>query len=219
MSDQTLPRFRKNDVFDLFTQLRLDPSDFRWEEVQGARGNLVSVLSHRSRDFHFTFDVWENGYHVRFRPGVERPTDAEFPGNWGLALQYAKQWLQAVRMEITAPPLWEQLAAGQPLLDASLVTAQLDDAPFTVDETAAVVRQLGEVRRYLREAIAPDAFPAIESRLDRIEAAVTTMGKESWRFFVVGTLLTLIWGGLMAPDQARHVLDLIAQAFVLLLGG
>jgi hypothetical protein len=151
-----------------------------------------------------------------FSPGDGIHTEQRFPGSWDNQMTIVRQWLSYLKRELDAPPLWEQLAQGEPLLEVSLGAAE--DSPFRPDELMAIETKLDEVRKYLARELPPGMLPTVQAQLDRLGAAAKTTGRLSWLQMTIGVMVSLMWGGMMAPDQARTVLQMIGQAFQRLIG-
>ena len=220
--DLRILRSQRNDIMSLIADAGLEPREFRWEHVHSRRsaGDQLDRLAHLPTGYFYDFDNLNGSsqqHLATFAPGATTHEERQNPGSWPFQLGYVAQWLSYVKRELDAPPLWEQLALGQPLLEVPLEAAE--DRPFARDEQEAVRERLEEVREYLRRELAPGTMPAIEAQLARLEAALGTMGRVSWLQWAVGIMYTLIWGGLMAPEQARTVLHILGQAFQRLIGG
>lgn len=213
----------RNQILSQITGAGLDPREFRWEHVQSSRDVRVGLdrLAHVRTGFFFEFDNREgtnpDRHYATYSPGETTHIEERFPGSWDLQRRNVDEWLRNVRRELEAPPLWEQLAQGEPLLEVPLGSAE--DSPFRPDELQAIQVRLGEVRDYLARELPPGTMPTVQAQLDRLQAAAKTMGRLSWVQMAIGLMYMLVWGGMMAPDQARTVLQMIGQAFQKLIGG
>ena len=127
-------------------------------------------------------------------------------------MSYFGSWLQFVKRELDSPPLWEQLAQGSTIVDSGLLGATVD-TPFSPEEREAISRQIDAVRDYLARELPAGSAAVINTRLSQVETSLATQGRVTWGLAFVGLCTTLVWGGLMAPDQARAVLQMIASAF------
>jgi hypothetical protein len=220
MENRPVLRSQKADLFRLVETAALDPREFKWETVAGIdAGTTVDQLTHRPTNYYFRFNVVQQGHHTTFSPGGEAAIETQFPGSWPGQVMYFTYWLEYLKRELAAPPLWEQLAGGEPLLEIASLPSSAPDTPFSEPERRAILLQFVEVRAYVSRELPPENMAAIAGRLDDLEAAVTTQGRQTWMAFAVGVFVTLAWGGLMAPEQARAILQIIAGAFLPLLRG
>jgi hypothetical protein len=215
--DLRVLRSQRNEVFALVTAAGLDPREFRWEHVPSSRSARTQVdrLLHVPSAFFYEFDNLEgtnpNKHYATHSPGESVHTQEQYPGSWGYQLAFVENWLTYLNRELEAPPLWEQIAQGEPLLQAQLEGTE--DTPFTPAELAAIESKLDEVREYLRRELPPGAVAAALAHVDRLEGAAKSTGRMSWAQMAIGIVVSLVWGGAMAPDQARLVLEMIGQAF------
>ncbi len=214
---------QRNEVLSQINTLRLDPREFRWEHVPSRRDSAVQLdqLIHIPTGFYYQFDSREPtstiSHYATFSPGASVLTETRYPGAWDLQVIYAGEWLGYLKRELTAPPLWEQLAQGEPLLEVPLAAAE--DTPFTPEEQRAIQGKLDDVLQYLKQELPPGSMPTVQTQIARLQEAAKTSGRVSWLQMAIGTMIGLVWGGLMAPEQARTVLQMIGQAFQRLIGG
>jgi len=213
---------QRNEILSRITVAGLDPREFRWEHIPSSRDGrtLLDRLIHVPSGFFYEFDNSEGtdpGKHqATFSPGDGIHTERRFPGHWDYQMAYVTEWLGNLKRELNAPPLWERLAQGEPLLEVPLGAAE--DSPFRPGELLAIEAKLDEVREYLARELPPEKLPTVQAQLDRLGAAAKTSGRLSWLQMAIGVMFTLMWGGMMAPDQARTVLQMIGQAFQRLIG-
>jgi hypothetical protein len=220
MPDRRLLKSQKNDVFGRIQASGFEPREFEWTEHTLA-DNTFNRLNHSPSGSWFDFDYvvgrTSAGHWVRFSPAEETKDGSGFPGAWDGALGYFTSWLRFLRRELEAPPLWEQLAAGEPLLEVP--TAGGPDSPFTPPEIDAINARLDDVVDYFRRELPPGALQALEANIERLREEAKTSGRITWMQTAIGIAVSLAWGGLMAPEQARLLLDMIGKAFQKAIGG
>jgi hypothetical protein len=221
-ADRRLLKSQKNEVLRVIEGASLDPRDFHWDQTYKDDAYYVDRLVHTASSFWFEFDYIvtsrNSGHFVRFAPGEDSTDGGGYPGPWSGALDYFARWLRFLRREIEAPSLWEQLAGGEPLLEASTLPGAAD-TPFEPAELAAIDAKLDEVISYFRRELPAGSIPALEASVGRLRANARTSGRLSWIQMAIGTAISLAWGGFLAPEQARTFVDMIGQAFQRLLGG
>lgn len=218
-----LLRSQKAEIFETIKQRGFDPREFVWSErpvaLPTGRSGLGDRLTHTQSGFYFEFASTgsETGHFASYAPGDSTPKVKTGTGSWLRQMGIFRSWLGYAKREIEAPPLWEQLAAGEPLLEVS-VPPGTDDRPFSATEGAAIAASIEEVRAYVRKELPAGSIPRVEEQLARLEASAKTAGRVSWMQAAVGMAVGLVWTGLMAPDQARAMLDILGKAFQHLLG-
>jgi hypothetical protein len=215
LSGHFLLRSQRNDVFHAIENFGFDPRDFGWSHVQSFVDSttIIDRVTHRASGYFFEFEILEGRHRSRFSPGAEGPLEQQFPGKWLGQLGYISNWLNFLKRELDAPPLWEQLASPEPLL-ATPLDESVVDSPFTEEELQAIDRQMVQVRAYLRAQLDPAALAPLEAKVDYLIRESRKQGRITWYQLAIGTFVGVAMSGLMAPDQARTVLGLIANAFV-----
>jgi hypothetical protein len=214
---------QRNEILSRIKSAGLEAREFGWDHGPSTRypTTYLDRLVHVPSGFFYEFDNVEGTsptkHYTTHSPGYSTHTQKEFPGSWDNQLTYLSQWLSFVKRELDAPPLWEQLTQGEPLLEVPLAGAE--DSPFRPEELQAIEAQLDEVRNYLRDQLPPAALPTVQAQLDRLEAAAKTTGRLSWVQMTIGLLVGLAWSGVLAPEQARTILQIIGQAFQKLITG
>ena len=175
----------------------------------------VDVLIHEPTQYAFAFDwmsgPYANGHYAIFSPGETQFEQTAFTEEWAAQRRSVTTWLACVKRELDAPPLWEQLAGGEPML--SIPGPGAVDSQFLPEEAAAISARISEVRAYLAAELPTGAMAAVNESLDRLEQAATSQGRISWAQMAIGAFMGMVWGGLLAPDQARAALTLIGEAF------
>ena len=200
-------RSQKNDLLPMIDSAGLDPLEFAWVTVPSPldEANSIDKLVHSATGYFFTFDYKENasgdGHWARFSPGHQKSLESQYPGSWMNQLTYFKGWLTFLTRELDAPPLWEKLAQGSAIADSGLLDAAVD-TPFTAEEQEAITRQIKAVRAYVASELPAGSVSLVNSRLDHLETSLTSQGRVSWVQLFLGLVTTLVWGGLMAPEQA-----------------
>jgi hypothetical protein len=216
-TDRRVLRSQQNQILDLVRTARLEPREFRWVKTASRFDDSVIVdgLVHEPTQFRFAFEWMDgrmaSGHYAIFSPGQSQFEQTEFPGGWNEQLGYVVKWLDCLKREMDAPPLWEQLAAGEPMLSMPWLGGV--DSPFLPQEVEAIAVRLTEVRAYLQTELPTGAMVAVSESLDRLEHASQSQGRISWAQMAIGAFIGMVWAGLMPPDQARAALTLIGDAF------
>jgi hypothetical protein len=210
---------QRNDAFREIEADGLDPREFHWEESPSGlkNGLVVDQIVHTRTGFYFRFDRSDRGHYSFFSPGSDDTEESQHPGTWSNQVAYFRKWLGYLARELSQPSLWEALAAGEPLLQAGLASGI--DSPFGPDEIRAIEVKIVEARAYLSTELEPGRLAAVNRKLDLLLEASHSQGRQTWIFFALGVLITLVWGGMMSPGQAQAVMVLLGQAFQRLISG
>jgi hypothetical protein len=213
--DRVLLKSQRADVFRVIEASGFDPVEFHWDTVESMYGDEVMVprLTHRPTGFEYTF---EQGMSL-FAPGEQEQQQSLTAPNWPNHVVNLNQWLGFAQREMDAPSLWEDLALGEPMLNVPML-AEAQDTPFSGAEAAAIRGSIAEAVQYLKNELPPGSIAFLEARLLILDESIESTGRVTWMQLAVGLAMTAVWGGLMAPDQARHMLDIIGKAFQHLLG-
>ena len=214
-----LLRSQQNEVLQRIQNVGLDPRSFEWDMVNGPSSRVqVSRLVHRPTGGYFVFDLNRGRHWTEFSPGHEVTVEQQFPGNWGLQLDYVTSWLQAVKREYEAPDLWRALSGESRLIDAA--SADAANEPFSDDEQKQVRGQLSELRSLADQAdISPDSKATLEARLTYLEDAVGRQGRIDWANNLVGVLMGLALQAVVPPELVREMLALAWGGLGHLFGG
>jgi hypothetical protein len=210
-----LLKSQRAEVFRTIEASGFDPVDFDWDDIESAYGDEVTVprLTHRPSDYWYIFD---QGISF-FSPGKEELQVSANAPNWPNHIVNVGSWLSYAKREIEAPSLWEDLALGEPMLDVPML-AEAQDTPFSGAEAAAIRDSIAEAVRYLKNELPAGSVPFLEARLLVLDEKIESIGRITWMQLAVGLAMTAVWGGLMAPEQARQMLDILGKAFQHLLG-
>jgi hypothetical protein len=216
IEDRRLLRSQKNEVLDVLVALGMEPREFTWaDRTEGAYN--INRLVHSPSGFWFEFGVGNRGGHAaRYSPGEHILEATMGTGSWLAQMSEFAQWVRFMQRELAAPPLWEQLAAGEPMLDVTALG--MGDKPFDPAEIAAINQKLDETLEYLRRELPAGSIPAVEANIERLREAVKTSGRVSWAQMTIGSLIGMVWSGIMDPEKARTALQIIGTAFQGLIG-
>ena len=91
---------------------------------------------------------------------------------------------------------------------AGLDEADVQNAPFALDELAQIKSSLESIRVTMsgRDDVEPEKLELLTRKLDEIAAASQRMGRKDWAMFVAGSLTNVIVGAAFAPEAARALL-------------
>ena len=213
-------RSQRNVILDLIKHRGLDPREFAWEHGRSSRSpdRNIDKLRHTASGFFFEFDALERGdegHANTFSPAEGSSLERAYPGTWDGQFRYVDVWLRALKRELDAPPLWEQLAQGEPMLSAAAMHGQ--NSPFSPAELAALDRKIDEVLVYLKNELPAGSIPMIEGQLLQLKEDARKNGRISWMQMTIGFIFTMIWSGLFDPALGRQVFDTINQAWQFIL--
>jgi hypothetical protein len=105
MSDyHLLLKSQMNDVFRAIQKEGFDPIEFKWEERDVGKQDILLIhrLIHEPSSYFFSFDI--SG--VTYSPGLERRTETLGVRDWHSKLIKVPVWLRYLKREHEAPDLW-----------------------------------------------------------------------------------------------------------------
>jgi hypothetical protein len=191
----------------------LEPSDFRWNEVDSEHTHdlRVSQLEHPRSGFFFRFDFQNHNHFALFSPGDGKAKQFEFPGSWELQYEYLKKWLSLLKTELDEPDLWAAITQERRLVVSG--AAPIENSPFSPEEQTHIDAVVNELRVYLLTTVAVESPEAkyIEARLRHLEEASSRLGRKDWINLALGILVNIAVGVALAPDAARSLLRLAGQ--------
>jgi hypothetical protein len=210
-------------IGNLIVAVGLDPADFYWGEDYtgreigpGQEPVMVTKLIHQPSGYWFVFDVDNDRHFNRFAPGRDSPQERQNPGSWELQLRYVRDWLIAVRENIEAVDVWEQLQSGGGALPPGG-----ENTPFTDDERTAIEQQLRGVLETLRETqqLTGEQLRVLGERVDEAVEATRRFGRLEWRRLLIGATVEAAMERLITFAIAGEFLRLALHGLGQLFGG
>jgi hypothetical protein len=222
---------QKNDVFDAIRDYGLDPREFVWleqltEVTQVGPGHepyTVQVLAHAPTGYWFQFDVDDRrgSLWAIYVPGPTGARTREKAVMWESAIEYVREWLQAVAADHAALDLWAELDRMKEL--PPVVSGREPNTPFTAHEQAEITAKLGELKEYLRAThqreLGAEQLDALEARLDYLDGAASRMGRIDWRNSFVGALILVTLERVIPADVVQDVWAVAVHTLHLFGGG
>jgi hypothetical protein len=217
-SDQLL-KSQKNEVLRRVEQANFARDDFVWHVTTHDPSHVISRLVYRHQgDFLFDFEPQDEFWTGQFSPGEETSSDSQDRPSFSSLLGVVDDWLTYLRREIEAPDLWSDL------IEEGLQGIELghptNNSPFTAKERQEIGIGIENARRFaLSFNLSAQIQAEINVKLDYLSAAKERLGRYDWRALALTTAIDVAIAAAFNPDQARHLLQLIASGLVRLLGG
>ena len=210
--DVRLLKIERNAVFTLVQQSGLEPSDFDWktEHIQepGEYGVVyadASVLLHKPTGFFYKFGVYSDQY----SPGhAERIESVELSvQKWDVRIKAVAHWLSALKEEVEAPDLWQELLRERRLYRLASAP-QLRNEQFSNDEKALVLKQLHTLREQIVSAhnLQSQQTEVLDRGLNYLGQSLDRFGKKDWLNLAIGTLINIAVAAAFSPTAAKDLL-------------
>src|SRR5271157_2475747 len=124
MSEYTIMRSQKDEVFKLIQKLGMPLEEFEWVEVDSMSlpntGIRVSRIVHKPSGYYFQFDRGvTNSFYCYFSPGSNSQVEGSPAMSWDDQVQLVDFWLRYLTREIESPDLWTTIASETALSTAS----------------------------------------------------------------------------------------------------
>jgi hypothetical protein len=213
----SLPRTKRNAVLGAIQGSGLNPPEFQWEEQPSSQRQVrsggepftVEVLVHRPTGYWFMFDVdanHEDSAWAVYKPGPNGGRRSNHAGTWDYVFGYVTEWLARVRVEHEAPDLWGEFqrlpgaAAGE--------LPGVENTLFDPEEQAAIVAQLQEIKRYVRQTyeLTAEQHQLIDARLDYFAEAAARLPRLDWRNAFLGAFIGLVFQTILPAEPVQHLL-------------
>ena len=226
VQDQRLIGSQRNDVLAAITQHGLEPSSFRWADVESGDDfngfRLVSRVTHTPTGYYAQFDYLDSHGlpYFEFSPGrgvrAERYTPDSPLFTWHQHILEVGAWVARLKVEIDAPDLWAWIDQPQLL---SAPDAERDT--FTAEQVVQLKAQVEEARQLLlaEHADSDAQRETINDRLDYLVAATETQGRRDWYFLALGVIVQLAVQLAMTPSLTSRVWQILVHGLPPLLGG
>jgi len=215
MTDLTLRRTEKNQVFIQIKEQSLNHGEFEWCEAEAPRGlysdaSLVSVLKHVPTGYFFGFyDTY-----VTMSPGGQRKTESLLAIGFVLKLEMLKEWLFRVRIEHRTLDLWATVAQEK-ALSSAVASTVVANPPFTPAEQKLIASKLDEITGFLveRQDFSEEQFETVNREIEYLKEASRRFGRKDWLTMLLGGLFSLILTLSVTPETAKGLMKLAGEAF------
>jgi hypothetical protein len=209
-----LMKWQRNEVYRAIEEAGLDPREFEWEQREDPFGFVISddvTLRHEPTRYWFSFLIQGESHHARYSPGKDLLVEERGTIMWALQIDAVREWLAALRQEVSAPDLWGELALERDLV-AEL--GPVENTPFTAEEQELIARQLTEVKEYVRKTheLSADQFGELEARLDYLVEAAGRLPRLDWRNALLGVFLSTVVQAILPGEVVRDAVGFILRS-------
>jgi uncharacterized protein YejL (UPF0352 family) len=208
---------QKNDFFRRIERVGLDPAAFHWGEISLCRRDQTSTftvpaLIHSASGYYFAFGGRGGGgdFYIYFSPD-SRGHGWDPSETWGGVQGWFDRWAKHLRQELDERDLWDELLARRSALQSTTVA---DNTPFTGDERRRIAETLARIEAEVTRSnrFSAEQVRILHEKLDEMRSSAERLGRKDWQMFALGTLASIVISAAFAPDQARAVVEEVAQA-------
>lgn len=196
---------QKAKIFELISDLQLNPRDFEWVEVESiyTRATIVSQLIHRPSNFYYIFDFKPTGdYWAEYSPGKERTIEQILLGSWANQISRTKLWLTYLKREVETFDPWAAIKQETEIINAT--SADNSNALFTKNEKDYILSGINEIKQYL--LVAHNLDPElVESRLNYLAEASNRVGRKDWINLLLSVLVGIVIAAYLPPETTREI--------------
>jgi hypothetical protein len=201
-----LAKALRNELYRRVTAGEFDPREL---EVTFTENH--ARFDHGATGSSFRLSDWgTDSWHVEAQVGTD-PGSAS-TRNWANACAALTSWVKAIRIYQTEPDLWAE--SDREAAAVEIGAGTVENTPFDPEEQAEIVRQLAELKEYVRRTheLTGDQQRLLEERLDYAAEAAARLPRIDWRTAIVGALLSTLMAGLLPSDVVQEVLGAITRS-------
>jgi hypothetical protein len=216
MADHRLLKQQKDELFKIFLQKNIDPTNFEWEDAESNLGNKISILSHIQEEHFFLLDRRpENhpesdrgeSWAIRFSPCFDRKEQGLSVLNWkAICKHHFPNWCDWLIPEL-GPDLWE-LAKQNKLIIAS-ENQDGKKIKFSKQEQESISQALYEIKVFIvtNNELTDGQILSLNEKMEMLENESKRMNKEPWLHTLVGVLFGIATNATFAPERAHQLFD------------
>jgi hypothetical protein len=201
-----LEKLFRNGLFKAIEAAGLDPGEFDLD--LGDNEQSEARISHRWSESYFVlggnFGHFVGSYVVG--DSVPLSYDAYI---WSNVEERVKVWAAKVKQDLETPDMWAALRQRRRIL--ARPPDEDENAPFTPDEQAEIMRALDEIKEQVKEThlLTQAQIAELEAGVDELKDAVRILSRRHYQLAVLGVVATLLLGGVLPPDVVRHFMELM----------
>lgn len=134
--------------------------------------------------------------------------------DWNQRILHISRWLNVVRREINSPDLWTSIKEAK-YLQASVVSSDISNAPFTPAERSIVITRLEEVKRYITQSsqLQTEQLERLEGQILYLIESSERLGRKDRYNILISVLFSIIVTGVVTPDRAQELFQIVAAMF------
>ncbi len=219
--DFLLLKSQKNEIFTLIKDIGLNPANFKWEVVSNSINTFqnVSQLEYIDTQYYFKFDHIVEGHYAMFSPGFSEAVSEGQAISWDSQIEYVKEWLDRLKIEVEEPDLWE-LMSEQKELNIFVSDNIVVGESIQIDDHDRIENNLNELKEYLLKFgnVNISNQKIIMERLEYLNESSKRVNKKEWTLMLGGTLLSIIVDILRNPVVIREFITLANKLFSWLSG-
>ncbi|MCE5280366.1 MAG: hypothetical protein ABFD92_07990 [Planctomycetaceae bacterium] len=207
MTDYTLTRTQKNQVFTMMQALQLEPAEFRWD-IWTESDEKHSKLAHISEDHYFKFGQQSSDLDAIWcecRPGAQTSVEYAYISVPSI-MSTVNTWLGGVKRELSAPDLWGQLEAFSLTIPLDTQLA-LNAVPLLERDKERIRAALDESRDRAKTAhLSQPQLQVVYERLDYLVDSANRLTRKDWVMLALGVLATMaLQAGIDIPSYKKIV--------------
>jgi hypothetical protein len=203
----TLLRSQKRRIFDMLSEVGLEPADFSWSDKEELGGSiLVSRLDYRQWGYYFQFTWYDLSSWCILCPGRYRSLEMEHPTSWDEQETIFRSWAQSLKGEIESPDPWAELAKYQIAFDGEQ-TEVVNNETISGYEAEQMADRLNRLAGELEKDLRLDERQAalLRGRLAYLAEAAKRQKSKDWLYTALGVCATLSMTLALDADPARKL--------------
>jgi hypothetical protein len=224
MEKRLLLRTQKNKILQAIRQVKLNPSDFRFDEINRPEIDcIVSKLVHKPTGFYFIFSFdyrYPDRRRIEYYPTSDGKKKVEEAYEMSTIIDEVSGWLWVVKREVEAPDLWATILDERKLFEIAS-TPNLKNDLLNAEQQKYISVQLEEIKNHLIKIkeLNIEQRHFVEDRFNYMAETLETMGIQNWIQTVIGVSITIIWTLALAPEQAKELVSLLGKVISHIVNG
>ncbi|HWF45040.1 MAG TPA: hypothetical protein VG537_10395 [Candidatus Kapabacteria bacterium] len=213
MKQWILPRAQQEELSKIISSAGLEYSEFELRIKLSNRvvSTKVSSLLHLRTGSYFDFDTLDRGgYYIEFSPGVNEPVSLEYSGQWSYVQTSFKNWIEAVKREISAKSPWQPFDEAKAF---GRFAAGSENPAFNSEEKRLVVNTLDEVIDLISSKVSlpEERLRLIQADIAYLKESTERIGKKDFVLLFLGWGMDKALSNGIPPDVLSQVFQLVSE--------
>jgi hypothetical protein len=176
-------------------------------------------LVHKETEEHFDFgveDLSKNEYPAACYsvPGADSVSRHSCGGFHQLTVVFdqwcviLRQYLERVGRASQLPDLFSSASREDSPMQVLVLTASLENRPFSPPEVLLIAQKLGELEAHIKESreLTLDQLQILSAQIKYLAESSTRLGRKDWLSILLSVLFSLAISGVFAPERAEELM-------------